>query len=252
MVSTVFGNGYPITTDSPGLIGSVNNPSGAVYDKTENYVYVSDFNGGGLIRKLAVSPSNWQSPFTLQYDVKTVFFGVNCNFCQFFAVSTSRDLLYTTSRDAHNIKALDFNKELMQQYHGSIIAGSLGDTTCSSTSSPFCYGNADGMGTFARYNTIGGITLQVDGVTGDDLFLFITDTINNKIRQINMDPSMNYMTTTFDSGVDLKAKALRGIVVNNNNGNLYVTVSQGIYVYSISQGATSKTVLAGLKYGIGE
>ena len=74
LVNTVFGTGHATTTDSPGLIGEINNPIACNYDYTENYLYLTDMNGGGLIRKLAVT-DKFASPFNRRFDVKTVWAG---------------------------------------------------------------------------------------------------------------------------------------------------------------------------------
>ena len=71
-VTTVFGTGRAATTDSPGLIGEINTPIDSVFDSSENYLYLTDLNGGGLIRKLTVSTS---AVSTSLYAVKTVFTG---------------------------------------------------------------------------------------------------------------------------------------------------------------------------------
>jgi hypothetical protein len=78
-VGQIFGTGRASSTDSPALLGEINAPIAAVFDATENYVYLTDMNGGGLIRKLAVT-SNYSTPFTTQYFVKTVFTGSYLNF----------------------------------------------------------------------------------------------------------------------------------------------------------------------------
>ena len=74
LVDTVFGTGRAASTDSTGLLGEINSPRAAVFDKSENYIYLTDYNGGGLIRKLAVT-SNFTTPFKAKYSVKTVFSG---------------------------------------------------------------------------------------------------------------------------------------------------------------------------------
>jgi DNA-binding beta-propeller fold protein YncE len=72
-VTTVFGTGRAVTTDSPGLIGEINNPIDSVFDSTQSYLYLTDQNGGGLIRKLAVTSS---TAFSQIYAAKTVFAGI--------------------------------------------------------------------------------------------------------------------------------------------------------------------------------
>ena len=71
-VTTVFGTGRAATTDSPGLIGEINTPFDSMFDSTQNYLYLTDHNGGGLIRKLAVTSATAYSQI---YAVKTVFAG---------------------------------------------------------------------------------------------------------------------------------------------------------------------------------
>jgi len=78
VVNTVFGTGRAATTDSPGLIGEINTPIDSIFDSTETYLYLTDMNGGGLLRKLAVS-SAYTTPFTSLFSVKTVWAGfISC------------------------------------------------------------------------------------------------------------------------------------------------------------------------------
>ena len=74
-VTTVFGTGRFATTDSPGLIGEVNAPTDLIFDATENYLYITDQNGGGLIRKLVVTTSGASTGLTQLYSIKSVFVG---------------------------------------------------------------------------------------------------------------------------------------------------------------------------------
>jgi DNA-binding beta-propeller fold protein YncE len=79
MVTTVFGTGRATTTEAPGLLGEINAPFDIVFDSSENYLYMTDQNGGGLIRKLAVTSDaliTGDSNFYSLYGVKTVFEGV--------------------------------------------------------------------------------------------------------------------------------------------------------------------------------
>jgi hypothetical protein len=71
-VTTVFGTGRAATTDSAGLIGEINTPIDSVFDSSQNYLYLTDQNGGGLIRKLAVTSV---TTFSQIYAMKTVFTG---------------------------------------------------------------------------------------------------------------------------------------------------------------------------------
>ena len=72
-VTTVFGTGRAATTDTAGLAGEINTPIDSVFDSSQNYIYLTDQNGGGLIRKLAVTSS---TAFSQIYAVKTVFTGI--------------------------------------------------------------------------------------------------------------------------------------------------------------------------------
>jgi hypothetical protein len=73
-VVAVFGTGRATTTDTVGLNGEINAPIDSIYDPTENYLYLTDQNGGGLIRKLAVT-NQYSAPYSSIYFVKTVFVG---------------------------------------------------------------------------------------------------------------------------------------------------------------------------------
>ena len=127
--------------------------------------------------------------------------------------------------------------------------GSLGDSTCSNFARrpPLCYGDNDGLGTYARYNTISGLSLLVDA-SGNDRYLFITDTVNNKIRQVDLTTGpagSSFPSTTFDSNVDTRANGLTGIAANSRTNTLFVSVTGGVYSYSIAVGPSSKTIYIG-------
>jgi len=77
-VTTIFGTGRAVTTDSPGLIGEINTPIDNVFDSTQSYLYLTDQNGGGLIRKLSVTSS---TAFSQIYAVKVIFAGIIVIIC---------------------------------------------------------------------------------------------------------------------------------------------------------------------------
>ena len=80
-VTTVFGTGRATTTDSPGLIGEINTPMDAIFSVDENYLYLTDLNGGGLLRKLVVTNSGVSISSLPLYGVKAVFTGLTlCNY----------------------------------------------------------------------------------------------------------------------------------------------------------------------------
>jgi hypothetical protein len=80
--------------------------------------------------------------------------------------------------------------------------------------------------------------------SGNEDIIFIAEKTNNKIKTMEM-KSGNFECKTWAINVDTKAKNLGGLVVNNNNGLLYVAVTGGIYSYSMSLGDSSKTLYAG-------
>jgi len=61
------------------------------------------------------------------FGMIAMYSGVNCNFCEFMALGSLN--IYVTSQ-AYNIKALLISQELLPTYKGTVISGSLGDTTC--------------------------------------------------------------------------------------------------------------------------
>jgi hypothetical protein len=242
VVTTVFGSGRPTTTDTVGLDGEINSPIDAIFEPTENYLYMTDRTGGGLVRKLAVT-NQYSGIFTAKYFVKTVFVTLNCNFCEYLATGKSNQL-YISSM-AHNIKKLPVVSENSNDasYSSAKISGSMGDTSCTGAA---CAGDVEGVETFARYDTISGLALQVTSdVAATDVALFIADKNNNKIRRLELTSGNNVMTT-FDAGpVDLIGQYLAGIVINTAMNRLYVGGLGVIYSYDISIGAASKSVLAG-------
>ena len=181
--------------------------------------------------------------------------GLNCNYCAYLATGKSQQI-YVSSNDAHNIKKLPVANENVNGvvFSSSKISGSLGDSTCGPQGSgAVCYGDSEGLGTFARYNTITGLALQVtNDARSVDVALYIRDAVNNKIRRLEL-TSGQYRMATFDSDVDLLFSSVYGaagltsggIALNSATNTLYVGVVGGIYKYDIAVGASSKTLLAG-------
>jgi hypothetical protein len=73
-VRTIFGTGRAISTNETGIFGSTDAPIDAIFDYSENYIYMTDNGNGGQIRKLAVTDS-YELPFTSKYSVEAVFKG---------------------------------------------------------------------------------------------------------------------------------------------------------------------------------
>jgi hypothetical protein len=176
--------------------------------------------------------------------------GLNCNYCEFLATGRSLQL-YTSSRDAFNIKKLPVASENANSasYGSSKISGSRGDNTCgtqSGSGTVSCSGDREGVGTFARYGTISGVALQVTvDVAGADVALYVADQGNNKIRRLELTSGL-YRMTTFDAGpVDLLGNYLAGIAVSSVSQKLYVGVLGAVYSYDLSIGPSSKSVFSG-------
>lgn len=154
------------------------------------------------------------------------------------------------SSAASNIKKLSVAIENQNgaSFASSKISGSMGDSSCSTQGGGGvpCSGDSDGVGTFARYNTISGVALQVTAdASGSDVALFVLDQGNNKIRRLELTSGL-YVMTTFDAGpVDLVGGFLAGIALNSATGMMYVGAISAIYSYRLSAGASSKALLAG-------
>jgi len=83
-VLTVFGTGRAAQTDSIGLHGEINHPSGVVFNSDESYLYMTDQSRGGSIRKLAVAEDavySGDSYFYSLFGSKTVFNGIRIYVC---------------------------------------------------------------------------------------------------------------------------------------------------------------------------
>lgn len=262
LVDRVFGSGRATSTDAPGLNGEINSPIDVAFDETSNYIYLTDQQGKGLIRKVGVT-NDVVAPFRQSpYYSKTVFTEVNCDFCEFMAMGVST--LYVSSK-ADNIKALDVMSEFKDiSTRSVVISGSLGGDTCALRTDDYlqtvsevrkqpCSGDTEGLGTFARYNSITGIALKrsygIEGYEdGRDQTLYIADQINNKIRQLDLlllSSDNPFAMTTFASAVDNSALSLSLHGMDVFIDILYCCVAGGVYAYNITEGATSKTVYAG-------
>lgn len=177
--------------------------------------------------------------------------GLNCNHCTYLA--TGKSLQVYVSSQADNIKMLPVSSEnvIGASYASSKISGSLGDNTCGTLQGQAsCAGDKDGVGTFARYDTITGIALQVSSTpAATDVALYIADSANNKIRKVEL-TSGNYVCTTFDPNADglfssLGVGFLAGIAVHNPSNKLYAGGFGAVFQYDLTVGVSSKVIFAG-------
>jgi hypothetical protein len=84
---------------------------------------------------------------------------------------------------------------------------------------------------------------------GSEVALYIADSINNKIRVVELS-SGKYASSVFDSNVDgffasTGSAFLSGLVVHNPSRKLYAGGIGAVFRYDLSVGASSKVVYAG-------
>jgi hypothetical protein len=75
--------------------------------------------------------------------------------------------------------------DLMLGHSGVVIAGP-NERDCSNSAGTFmspCSGDINGIGTYARFNSISGMVVKLN-TSNDEEYLFIADRFNNKIRRI--------------------------------------------------------------------
>jgi hypothetical protein len=144
VVTTLAGNGTPGNVNGTGAAASFNEPLGVAVDASGN-VYVADYINA-LLRK--VTPAG---VVTTLYNIPFIF-GV-------------------TVDASGNVFCAEYGNNQVSKYSTtgvySVIAGQFGST-----------GTTDGTGTAARFNYPAGITVDASGN------LFVTETINNRIRKI--------------------------------------------------------------------
>ncbi|HZY36579.1 MAG TPA: gliding motility-associated C-terminal domain-containing protein [Mucilaginibacter sp.] len=223
-VSTLAGDGKPISADGKGLSAGFDAPSGIVADKTGN-LYVTDYNSG-LIRKVAPD------------GTVTTIAGNNMGYAELDGLGTAASFnepagiaidqqgnLYVADQGSSRIR------KILPNYLVITIAGS----------SP---GYADGNGTGAHFYGPAGLTVDAGGN------LFVTDDYNSRIRKI--DPSGHVSTIagsstpgSFDgTGASAGFDGIVGITTDGN-GNLYVAESGGASKIRKVTGAGVVTTLAG-------
>jgi len=269
-VRNVFGSGFAKTTDSPGLIGEVNNPVGLIWDINEQFVYTTDKNGGGLIRKLIavdpkdIAPDRFGSKFNKTDSQKfmavaTSFAGTNQNFVNCMAMSPNGDKIYITSEANHNVRYVQTKYEFDVGYDSQVnLAGSPSlntgncDTTAAVGAANSCKGDVPStlgttsIGSYARFNTLYGLALQYQTSSSSDKNLFVADTFNNKIKRITL---QNYTAggtfvpaftvSIFDSSVEKRGGTSvtgrmfgGGMIFDSTGSKLYVGVKDAILVYT--------------------
>ena len=138
--------------------------------------------------------------------VGTVFAGTNMAYINCMQMSPNGDKVYVTSENFHNVRSLLTMNEFDAGFDSQTnIAGSpsLSTGNCNPLGSAIaagaCKGDAEGIGTNAKFNTIYGLAIQFKPSSRTDVNLFIADTYNNKIKRVNLS---TFKVTTFDRGVE--------------------------------------------------
>jgi len=128
-----------------------------------------------------------------------------------------------------------------------------------------CSGNSDGLGTYARYNSITGLAVLNSVITGVEAAVYIADSGNNKIRMVELTSGV-FKSVTFDSNVGPNYydpnyyanidpnSQLSGLTVYVNE--LYACIVGAIVKYTIDTSTylilsgTSKTIYSGSYSGL--
>lgn len=203
-VTTIAGNGRPVSQDGIGLNAGFDAPSGIVCDKNGN-LYVTDYNSG-LIRE--ITPGGTVSTLAgnnMGYAEEDGL-GIAASFNEPAGITIDRQgNLYVADQGASRIRMITPDRMV------TTIAGS----------SP---GYADGNGTGAHFDGPAGLVADQQGN------VYVTDDYNHRIRKI--DAQRNVTTVAGSSnlgsydGVGTSAgfDGLVGITVDGQ-GNLYVAES---------------------------
>ncbi|MFA6016003.1 MAG: IPT/TIG domain-containing protein [Gallionellaceae bacterium] len=172
VVTTLAGSGYFGAVDARATAASFNYPFGLTTDGTN--VYVADM-GNNRIRQISLATGDVTTlagSGVLGYADAVV--GTDAKFNQPAGITTANGKLYVADSGNHKIRQIDIATGEVTTVAGSGSTGSL-----------------DGNGTAASFRNPRGIT--TDGVK-----LYVADTDNNKIRQIDI--ASGAVTTLAGSG----------------------------------------------------
>ncbi|HEX3800918.1 MAG TPA: hypothetical protein VH413_19655 [Verrucomicrobiae bacterium] len=225
---TLVGTNWVVST-LPGSVANLNEPIGIAVDASSN-LYVADFDAGTAI-KVTPQGSSWRYTTIAGGGADSPFFGPSG-----IAVDNDGNVYVTDSENCIVVKLTPSG----QNYTVDTFAGQTefdGD-------GEQIFGNSDGTGTNALFNSPQGITVDSSGN------LYVADTGNNEVRKIT---SAAVVTTL--AGLAASAGNVDGVgqdarfsfptdVAIDNAGNFYVTDSGNETIRKISSEA-EVTTLAG-------
>ncbi|WP_291274392.1 SMP-30/gluconolactonase/LRE family protein [Flavobacterium sp.] len=223
-VTTLAGNGTNGYLDANGANAQFNHPYGVAVDEYGN-VYVTD-RDNNKIRK--IDPNGNVTTLAGSNLGYTDGNGVSAqfNYPQGIAVDRYRNI-YITDIGNYKIRKIDTSGNV------TTLAGSTG-------------GQADGLGTNAKFSGPNGIAVDASGN------VYVSDQGYNRIRKI--DPTGNVTTiagssTGYADGIGIEAKfsTPNGIIVDNS-GNVYVADTNNYKIRKIDSSGYVST-LAGSSFG---
>ena len=181
----------------------------------------------------------------LNGELKIINVGVNKQQPAYVAYSKTGVNLYMAN-SASSVRFLPLTQEANDAYTTpGIIGGSAGDGSC--TVGGTCNGDRDGFSTYAKFDTIAGITISYEGTA--DKYVFVHDIGNNKIKRIDV---TTLLVETFDSNfannLDNDGLPSGGIVVDTVNNFLFAAQIGGIWRYDLSLGTLALQVASKTAY----
>jgi len=226
-VTTIAGNNNATLVNGTGTNASFRNPRGIIFD-TQGNLYVAD-NYNHVIRRVTAAGvvttvvGNSNPPLIGYYDAQ----GSNAMFSYPTGLAIDRsNNLYISDNGNRAIRRVN-----MTNLQVSTIAGTPG--------------NADGVGTFAKFSSIWGLAIDSNGT------LYASDTNTHQIKRVNVygvpAPFGQFIPSTSNSFTTLTSTGLLtpiGLTIDNMN-NLYVADTRSNVIKRINTSTRTITTVAG-------